>query len=76
MEGAGAVLTVSGAGILNLLPNQHKVYQSAHTPKGVVVRFLRGQDPVFTAYRYLAGAPRVHTVWQPDRHYHSFPSYY
>ena len=74
---AGAVfVAVSVAGVLNLLPDQHKVYESAHTPKGIVVRFLRGQDPVFAAYRYLADAPGVHAVWQPDRHYHSLPGYY
>ena len=74
---AGAVfVAVSVAGVLNLLPDQHKVYESAHTPKGIVVRFLRGQDPLFAAYRYLAGAPGVHAVWQPDRHYHSLPGYY
>ena len=73
---AGAVLAVSVAGVLNLLPTQHKVYESEHTPKGIVVRFLRGQDLVFAAYRYLADAPGVRAVWQPDRHYHSLPGYY
>ena len=75
--GVGAAFAaVSIAGVLNALPDQHTVYESAHTPKGIVVRFLRGQDPVFAAYRYLAGAPDVHAVWQPDRHYHSLPGYY
>ncbi len=74
---AGAAFAaVSVAGVLNVLPDQHTVYESAHTPKGILVRFLRGQDPVFAAYRYLAGAPGVHAVWQPDRHYHSLPGYY
>ena len=71
-----AFASVSLAGILNALPSQHEVYESTHTPKETVVRFIRGQDPRFAAYRYLAVAPDVLAVWQTDRHYHSLPGYY
>ena len=74
---AGAVFAgVSLAGILNALPWQHEVYEGAYTPRGFVIRFLRGQDPVFRAYRHLAAAPGVEAVWHVDRHYHSLPGYY
>ena len=74
---AGAVFAgVSLAGILNALPWQHEVYEGAYTPQGIVIRFLRDQDPVFPAYRYLAEAPGVEAVWHVDRHYHSLPGYY
>ena len=74
---AGAVFAgVSLAGILNSLPWQHEVYEGAYTPQGIVIRFLRDQDPVFPAYRYLAEAPGVEAVWHVDRHYHSLPGYY
>ena len=71
-----AFAAVSLAGILNALPSQREVYESTHTPKETVVRFIRGQDPRFAAYRYLAAAPGVLGVWQTDRHYHSLPGYY
>ena len=74
---AGAAFAgVSLAGILNALPWQHRVYEGAYTPRGIVIRFIRGQDPVFRAYRYLAEAPGVDGVWHIDRHYHSLPGYY
>ena len=74
---AGVVFAgVSLAGILNALPRQHEVYEGAYTPRGFVIRFLRGQDPVFRAYRHLAEAPGVEAVWHLDRHYHSLPGYY
>ena len=74
---AGTVFAgVSLAGILNALPWQHEVYEGAYTPRGFVIRFLRGQDPVFRAYRHLAAAPGVEAVWHVDRHYHSLPGYY
>ena len=73
----GAVFAgISLAGILNALPRQHEVYEGAYTPRGLVIRFIRGQDPVFRAYRYLAEAPGVEAVWHVDRHYHSLPGYY
>ena len=76
--GVAAVVfaAVSLAGILNALPRQHEVYEGAYTPEGIVIRFLRGQDPVFRAYRHLAEAPGVEAVWHVDRHYHSLPGYY
>ena len=74
---AGAIFGAATlAGILNALPMQSATYRSEHQPKGIVVRFLRGQDPVFAAYRYLAGAPGVTAVWQTERLYHSLPGYY
>ena len=74
---AGAVFAgLSLAGILNALPRQHEVYEGAYTPRGIVIRFIRGQDPVFRAYRYLAEAPGVDAVWHIDRHHHSLPGYY
>ena len=38
--------------------------------------FLRDQDPLYAAYRYLARAPGVDAVWQVDRGYSSTPGYY
>ena len=74
---AGAAFAaVSLAGILNALPFQHRVYESAYTPRDMVIRFLRGQDPVFRAYRYLAEAPGVAAVWHTDRSHSSLPGYY
>ena len=46
---------VSLAGILNALPYQAKVYQ-AYSKETGIVGFLRNQDPIFAAYRYLASA--------------------
>ena len=40
------------------------------------MRFVRNQDPIFAAYRYLARAPGVAAVWQVDRLYLSLPGYY
>ena len=74
---AGAVFAaVSAAGILNALPGQDTVFQVPDQPQQAVVRFLRGQDPNFAAYRHLAEAPGVAAVWQPGRHHHSLPGYY
>ena len=73
----GTVFTaLSLAGILNALPGQEQVYRGPHQPPEVVVRFLRGQDPHFAAFRYLAQAPGVAAVWAPGRHYFTLPSYY
>ena len=38
--------------------------------------FIRNQDPIFPAYRYLARAPGVTGVWQVDRPYFNLPGYY
>ncbi|MDE2809626.1 MAG: hypothetical protein OXN90_14525 [Gemmatimonadota bacterium] len=66
---------VSLAGILNALPYQDRVYQ-AYSKETGVVGFLRNQDPIFAAYRYLASAPGVSAVWQVDRPYFNLPGYY
>ena len=63
------------AGILNALPYQHHVYRGYSRETGIV-RFIRGQDPIFAAYRYLARAPGVAAVWQTDRAYFNLPGYY
>ena len=66
---------VSLAGILNALPYQDRVYQ-AYSKETGVVGFLRNQDPIFAAYRYLASAPGVSAVWQVDRPYFNLSGYY
>ena len=66
---------VSLAGILNALPYQDRVYRAWSRETGTV-GFVRNQDPIFPAYRYLAGAPGVTGVWQADRPYFSLPGYY
>ena len=75
--GAFAVVfaVVSLVGILNALPYQERVYQAWSQETGIV-RFIRSQDPVFAAYRYLAQAPGVGAVWQVDRPYYNLPGYY
>ena len=66
---------VSLAGILNALPYQARVYQ-AYSNETSVVGFLRNQDPIFAAYRYLASAPGITAVCQVDRPYINLPGYY
>ena len=66
---------VSLAGILNALPYQDRVYKAYSRETGMV-GFLRNQDPIFAAYRYLASAPGVAAVWQVDRPYFNLPGYY
>ena len=72
---AAGFAAVSLAGILNLLPYQDQVYRAWSRESGVV-GFLRNQDPIFSAYRYLARAPGVKGVWQADRNYYNLPGYY
>ena len=72
---AASFAAVSLAGILNALPYQDRVYR-AYSKETGVVGFLRNQDPIFAAYRYLASAPGVAAVWQVDRPYFSLPGYY
>ena len=72
---ASAFTVITVGGILNALPSQATVYQYRIGPAGHVA-FLRNQDPVFPAYRYLAGAPGVTGVWQVDRAYFDLPGYY
>ena len=66
--------TVSLAGIGNALPYQDRLSKawSGETSAG----FVRNQDPVFAAYRYLARASGVTAVWHADRPYFSLPGYY
>ena len=72
---AASFAAISLAGILNALPYQHRVYQAYSRETGIV-GFLRNQDPIFSAYRYLASAPGVSAVWQVDRPYFNLPGYY
>ena len=71
-----AFAAISLAGILNALPKQDDAYRLIYAPEKVPVRFLRDQDPVFAAYRYLASTPDVVAVWQVDQAYHNLPGYY
>jgi len=66
---------ISLAGILNALPYQDRVYR-AYSGETRIVSFLRNQDPIFAAYRYLADAPGVSAVWQVDRPYFNLPGYH
>ena len=70
-----AFAAVSLAGILNALPYQDRVYRAWSRETGAV-GFVRNQDPIFPAYRYLARAPGVSGVWQVDRPYYNLPGYY
>ncbi len=72
---AASFAAISLAGILNALPYQDRVYR-AYSKETGVVGFLRNQDPIFAAYRYLASAPGVSAVWQVDRPYFNLPGYY
>ena len=66
---------VSIGGVLNALPAQDQVYRAFSKETGKV-GFIRGQDPIFAAYRYLAHASGVLGVWQADRPYFNLPGYY
>ena len=66
---------VSIGGVLNALPSQDQVYRAFSKETGMV-GFVRGQDPIFAVYRYLARAPGVLGVWQVDRPYFNLPGYY
>ena len=72
---AASFAAISLAGILNALPYQDRVYR-AYSKETGIVGFLRNQDPIFAAYRYLASAPGVAAVWQVDRPYFNLPGYY
>ena len=72
---AAGFAAVSLAGILNALPYQDRVYRAWSRETGAV-HFVRNQDPIFPAYRYLARAPGVTGVWQVDRRYYNLPAYY
>ncbi|MXZ11198.1 MAG: hypothetical protein F4Y79_17370 [Gemmatimonadetes bacterium] len=66
---------ISIGGVLNALPSQDQVYRAFSKETGKM-GFIRGQDPIFSAYRYLAHAPGVLGVWQVDRPYFNLPGYY
>ena len=72
---AAGFAAVSLAGILNALPYQDRVYRAWSHETGAV-GFVRNQDPIFPAYRYLARAPGVKGVWQVERPYYNLPGYY
>ena len=73
---AGALFAAASlAGILNALPAQARVSRAWSQETGFT-GFLRGQDPIFAAYRYLAHAQGVEAVWQVDRPYYNTPGYY
>ena len=72
---AAGFAAVSLAGILNALPYQDRVYRAWSSETGAV-GFIRNQDPIFPAYRYLARALSVRGVWQVDRAYFNLPGYY
>ena len=72
---AAAFAAISLAGILNALPYQDRVYR-VDSKEPSTVGFIRNQDPIFAAYRYLASAPGVYAVWQVDRPYFNLPGYY
>ena len=76
MAVAGALFAaVSCAGMLKALPAQVLAYRD-WSHEASTYGFVRGQDPLFAAYRYLARAPGVDGVWQIDRPYSSTPGYY
>ena len=72
---AALFAAVSLCGILNALPSQNQVYR-AYSKETGKVGFIRGQDPIFAAYRYLARAPGVLGMWHADRAYFNTPGYY
>ena len=73
---AGALFAaVSCAGLLKALPGQVLAYRD-WSHEATKFGFVRGHDPLFAAYRYLARAPGVDAVWQIDRGYSSTPGYY
>ena len=75
MLAASAFVAVSTAGFANALPRQGRAYKAWSRETGAVA-FVRNQDPIFAAYRYLSGAPGVKGVWQVDRPYFNLPGYY
>ena len=72
-ETAGRVALL--AGILNGLPYQDRVYKAWSRETGAV-RFVGNQEPISSAYGYLARAPGVSGAWQVARPYFNFPGYY
>ena len=74
LPAAAAFTLISLAGILNVLPYQSRIYQAWSAETGIV-RFIRGHDPAFAAYRYLADAPDAAAVLD-ERSYFNTPGYY
>ena len=74
LPAATAFTLISLAGILNALPYQSRVYQAWSAETGIV-RFIRGHDPAFAAYRYLADAPDAAAILD-ERSYFNTPGYY
>ncbi len=73
---AGALFAVvSCAGMLKALPAQVLAYRD-WSDEATLFGFVRNQDPLYAAYRYLARAPGVDAVWQVDHGYSSTPGYY
>ena len=66
-------VAVSAAGILNALPYQNRLYGGL---RAEAPGFIYNQDPIFAAYRYLAGNPEAVAVAQLDRYYAYLPGYY
>ena len=75
--GAAGVLfaAVSCAGLFKALPNQVLAYRD-WSDEATLYGFVRGHDPRFAAYRYLARAPGVDGVWDVEHGYSSTPGYY
>ena len=75
---AGALFAAASlAGILNLMPRWDEALTGGISAEvRHPVRFLRGQDPAFAAYRWLAAAPGVKAVWDLDHDYLDTPGYY
>ncbi len=71
----GLFAAISIGGVLNALPSQVQIYRAFSKETGKV-GFIRDQDPIFAAYRYLARVPGVLGVWQADRPYYNLPGYY
>lgn len=68
-------LAVSLAGILNELPSQREVHRTFALTKDWVY-FIRSQDPILEAVRYLSRAPDVHGIVHVHRYHHEMPGYY
>ncbi len=66
---------VSVAGLMNALPKQPQYYVYGGTSDGII-RFVRAQDPMFAAYRYLSEAEGVGGVIHLDRDHYALTGYY
>jgi len=75
IAGIGLSAAASVLGILNAIPMQHWLYRAGPTEFGKV-NFLSGQDPMLSAYRYLAKDDTVTGVWDTQREYFWSGGYY